>query len=125
MTDTEGVEPFGELARLDRVVHEPARLALVTVLSMCDGADFTYLAGAANLSRGNLSAHLSTLETAGIVTVTKQFAGKRPQTWVSLTDRGCQVVRDYWDLMGAWHDRLDTATGSGAPEREPETNPDR
>ncbi|WP_134324097.1 transcriptional regulator [Cumulibacter soli] len=109
MTDVEDVEPFGDLARLDKIIHEPARLALVTVLSVRDGADFTFLAGAANLSRGNLSAHLGTLEDAGIIAVTKQFAGKRPQTWVVLTEHGRKAVHDYWDRMGAWRDQLDTA----------------
>ena len=113
MTGAEGTGPFGDLARIDKIIHEPARLALVTVLSVRDGADFTFLTGATKLSRGNLSAHLSTLETADIVTLTKRFVGKRPQTWVTLTDNGRKAVRDYWEQMGAWRERLDTANRSG------------
>lgn len=106
-------DPFEELTQLDRVIHEPARLALVTVLSLRDEADFTYLCGATQLSRGNLSAHLSTLETAHIVTVTKGYVGKRPQTRVSLTDHGRDVVRGYWERMGSWGSRVSTTDRRG------------
>lgn len=81
---------------LDRVVHEPARLAILTVLSACEGADFTFLQRATGLTNGNLSAHLSKLEMAGLVGIAKQFLGKRPQTMVSLTALGRDQITQHW-----------------------------
>ena len=108
MTEHDTTTPSQGLPHLDRLIHEPARLAVVTVLSVRDGADFTFLANAAQLSRGNLSAHLSTLERAGIVAITKGFVGKRPQTWVTLTDHGREAVRSYWEHLDAWRRHLET-----------------
>jgi len=99
-------ESFEELARLDKIIHEPARLALVSALSTCDGADFTYLQHVTDLSKGNLSAHLSTLEEAGIVAIHKGFVGRRPKTWVSLTAVGRALVEEYWQKMERWYAAL-------------------
>ena len=92
-------EPFAELARLDKLIHEPARLAITGALATCEGADFTFLQRVTGLSKGNLSAHLTTLETAGIIEVQKTFSGRRPKTWTRLTELGGYVVEDYWATM--------------------------
>lgn len=92
--------PFEELAGTDRLIHEPARLAVTAALAACDGAEFLYLQRVTGLSKGNLSAHLSTLERHGIVAITKGFSGKRAQTWVELTAEGRAAVAAYWDRMG-------------------------
>lgn len=81
---------------LDRVVHEPARLTILTVLSACDAADFTFLQRATGLTNGNLSAHLTKLETARLVAISKQFVGKRPQTMVSVTRLGREQIHQHW-----------------------------
>jgi DNA-binding MarR family transcriptional regulator len=81
---------------LDRIIHEPARLAILTVLSACAQADFTYLLRVTGLTNGNLSAHLSKLETAGLVAIVKQFVLKRPQTLVSLTASGREQIKQHW-----------------------------
>ncbi|MGE5325146.1 MAG: transcriptional regulator [Actinomycetota bacterium] len=81
---------------LDRIIHEPARLAILTVLSACEQADFTYLLRVTGLTNGNLSAHLARLESAGLVTVVKHFVGKRPQTLLSLTGTGREQVKQHW-----------------------------
>jgi len=54
-------------AALDRLLHEPARLIVATLLYAVESADFLYLLRESGLSKGNLSAHLSRLETAGYV----------------------------------------------------------
>jgi DNA-binding transcriptional ArsR family regulator len=72
----------------DRIIHEPARLKIVSVLSVVVSADFTYLIGVTGLSRGNLSVQLSRLQEAGYVTIDKVFVGKTPRTTVTLTDEG-------------------------------------
>ena len=92
--------PFEEMAGLDRLVHEPGRLAIVSALAACDGADFVFLHRVTGLSRGNLSAHLTALEKGRAVHVTKTFSDKRPRTWVELTPAGREAVDSYWEQMG-------------------------
>jgi DNA-binding transcriptional ArsR family regulator len=72
-------EPRGDLhdlAEVDRVVHEPARLLIVTMLYAVESADFLFLLRESGLSKGNLSSHLSRLESAGHVAIEKTFRGK-------------------------------------------------
>jgi DNA-binding transcriptional ArsR family regulator len=83
------------LANLDRLIHEPSRLAIVAVLSACESADFSYLLNATGLSKGNLSAHLSKLEEGGYVAIIKGFKGKYPSTSCALTAAGQQAFNAY------------------------------
>jgi DNA-binding transcriptional ArsR family regulator len=83
------------LANLDRLIHEPSRLAIVAVLSACENADFTYLLQATGLSKGNLSAHLSKLEEGGYITILKKFKGKYPSTISQLTPEGRRAFAAY------------------------------
>ncbi len=80
---------------VDRVIHEPARLAIVAVLAACEAADFTYLRHATGMTQGNLSAHLSKLEEAGYVAIEKRFQGKKPNTLCRLTDPGRAAFKEY------------------------------
>lgn len=88
--------PFQDLADLDRFVHEPARLAILTALSACRSADFLYLQRLTGLTKGNLSAHLSKLESAELIAVEKSFSGKIPVTQVELTRRGRTAIERHW-----------------------------
>ena len=88
--------PFEHLASFDRLVHEPARLAILTALSACEKADFVFLRSLTGLTKGNLSSHLSKLEHAGLVSIEKTFEGKQPITYVSLTGEGRDVLKAYW-----------------------------
>ena len=76
------------ISDLNRVIHEPSRLLLITLLSTVESADFRFLLKESRLTRGNLSAHMSRLEEAGYVHVTKTFRGKVPYTEYSLTQEG-------------------------------------
>ena len=58
---------------LDRLIHEPARLAILTVLSSVRAADFVFLQHTTGLTQGNLSSHLTKLEEAGLVRIEKSF----------------------------------------------------
>ena len=95
---------------LDRIVHEPARLAILTLLSACREADFTFLLRVTGLTNGNLSTHLTKLETAGLVTIVKQFAGKRPQTLVSLTATGREQIEQHWRRLEKLRDQAGKLT---------------
>ncbi len=92
MTDEPG---YRQLADLDRVVHEPARLAIMAVLYSVEGADFLYLLHATGLTKGNLSSHLMRLEEAGYIQIQKSFRGKVPQTTCALTLAGREAFQNY------------------------------
>jgi len=87
---------FEEFVSIDRVVHEPARLAILTALSACDSADYVFLQRLTGLQSGSLTQHLARLEEAGLVTIAKGFAGKYPQTTVALTKQGRKAISDHW-----------------------------
>lgn len=91
-------EPPG-LEAIDRVIHEPARLMLVATLSVVESADFVFLSRQTGLTGGNLSSHMSRLESAGYVEVTKSFVGRRPQTLLSLTPAGRRAFDRYRQIM--------------------------
>ena len=86
---------------LDNVIHERARLAVLTYLasSPLPSVSFTELRERLELTAGNLSVQLRTLEQAGYVEVTKRIVGRKPATTVSLTARGQAAVQDYVDKM--------------------------
>ncbi len=94
-------ESLRGLIDIDRTIHEPARLIIVAILSAVEEADFLYLLNATGLTRGNLSSHLTRLETAGYVSIEKTFAGKMPRTVGRLTNEGRQALASYRQQMGA------------------------
>jgi DNA-binding MarR family transcriptional regulator len=81
---------------LDRLIHEPGRLAILTVLSSVKAADFVFLQRTTGLTKGNLSSHLTKLEDAGLVAIEKRFVAKKPNTNVALTPEGRRRVADHW-----------------------------
>ena len=83
------------LATLDRVIHEPARLMIMTVLYAVNEADFLYLQRECGLTQGNLSSHLAKLESAEYVLIEKMFKGKYPLTVCSLTTKGRTAFEEY------------------------------
>lgn len=81
---------------LDRVLHEKARLGILTALiTHAEGLSFNALAQLCDLTDGNLSRHLDVLTEAGLVKVTKGFEGRRPHTSCALTAVGRKRFRDY------------------------------
>lgn len=81
---------------LDRTIHEPARLRIVTILSGVDVADFNFLLDTLGLTKGNLSSHIDKLDKAGYVEVIKSFKGKIPHTQFRLTGEGRGALQAYW-----------------------------
>ena len=116
MNKDDGNFPMPEI---DRVVHEPARLAILTVLSSCEEADFLFLERATRLSRGNLSVQLTRLEDAGVIEIDKRIEHKRTLTTAKLTNQGRRTLNAYWDSMGAWRTAAESGlTGTaGTPKR--------
>jgi DNA-binding transcriptional ArsR family regulator len=87
------------MSELDRLIHEPARLYIIALLSVVKEADFLYLQREAGLTKGNLSSHLSKLEEGGYVEIEKTYRGKIPLSLVRLTGNGETAFQDYRKTM--------------------------
>ena len=81
--------------KLDEVIHQRVRLAIVSTLAGVEGLEFKELKGLLNLTDGNLSAHARVLEQAGYLSVEKQFKGRKPQTIYRLTASGREAFKRY------------------------------
>lgn len=96
------------MSDLDRVIHEPARLRILTLLSGVDAVDFNFLLSTLGLTKGNLSSHMDKLEKAGYVTVEKSFNGRIPHTEFTITGDGRAALDEYWqglDAIRGMHER--------------------
>ena len=80
---------------LNPLIHESARLVLVSSLYVVDEADFVYLANRTEFTSGKISSHMAKLEAAGYVDVAKEFVGKRPRTTYKLTETGRHAFEEY------------------------------
>ncbi len=100
--------PFEELAGLDRLIHEPARLAILTALASCDTADYLFLQRLTGLTGGNLSSHLSKLEEARFVQLDKRFVEKKPNTQVQITEEGKRAILQHWQQLDTLHESSKT-----------------
>ena len=98
---------------LDGVVHEQARLRILTYLASSPGSEtgFTELRDELAFTAGNLSSQLKTLENAGYVRISKRFADNRPFTGVALTSAGSkaldQYLADIESILAAYKKRAD------------------
>ena len=95
MNDSEIKTPNMEVGEIDKVIHEPTRLGIVTHLYVLDSADALFLKNQMNLTWGNLSSHLSKLEDAGYIEVIKEFIDRKPVTSLRLTEKGRSAFRNY------------------------------
>lgn len=108
---------------LDRVLHEKARLGIVTSLAArAEGLLFTDLKALCNLTDGNLSRHLTVLQEADIVEIHKGYKGKRPQTLCRLSEVGRKRYIEYITVLGAVLD--DAVEASKAARRAPKILPE-
>lgn len=80
---------------IDRLIHEPARLMIMAQLYVVESADFLFLLRQTQMTPGNLSAHLSKLEDAGYVEITKEFLERKPHTALKLTKKGRAAFKQY------------------------------
>jgi DNA-binding transcriptional ArsR family regulator len=88
-----------ELAELDKLIHEPARLVILTALSAVSSCDFLFLQNLTGLSAGNLSGHLNRLEEAGMVAIDKRIIHKRPKSTIQMTTGGKKSVEKHWKRL--------------------------
>ena len=99
---------FAELAAMDRLIHDPSRLAIVSALLGWTEAEFQYLLEATGLTKGNLSSHLAKLEAGGLVEISKGYKRKKPWTRAKLTKAGRARAEKHWADL----DRIRAATMS-------------
>ncbi len=99
--------------RLDKVVHERARLIILAYLasSGSPSVSFPELREKLELTAGNLSIQLRTLEAAGYVKIAKSFVDNRPNTSVRLTAKGGRALGEYLDEMERLMRRLKPGRG--------------
>jgi DNA-binding HxlR family transcriptional regulator len=94
-----------ELPDLNPVVHGKLRLALLTLLTGVEEAEFTWLREKTGATDGNLGAQLLKLEEAGYVAVEKRFVERKPQSLYRMTEAGraalSEYVRALKQLLGA------------------------
>jgi hypothetical protein len=112
-------EISSQLPSPNRLIHEPARLAILTVLASCAAADFVFLQGVTGLSKGNLSVQLSNLEQGGLVTITKEIIDKKTRTTVRLSQQGATEVEQYWRTMDEIRARMATKEKQPQSAEEP------
>jgi DNA-binding transcriptional ArsR family regulator len=86
---------------LDRIVHEPARLAILTVLASAEEVAFLFLQRVTGMSKGNLSSHTQKLESAGYLDTVKAFQGRIPVTSFRITEDGRAALRLYHQQLRA------------------------
>lgn len=84
---------------VDRIIHEPARLAIMARLYVLEEADWLFLHKETGLSFGNLTSHLSRLESRGYVSIEKTFIDRKPHTVVRMTDEGRAAFERYREQM--------------------------
>lgn len=93
------MNPKLDLKSLNPLIHIPVRLGIMTLLSQHERCGFNYLKTALDTSDGNLSTHITKLESAGYLLITKTFEKKIPRTTYRLTPLGIQELSAYLQNM--------------------------
>ena len=85
--------------KLDPILHSELRLAVISILSGVDEADFSYLKKQTGATSGNLSVQIDKLTAAGYISVEKGFRGKMPRTVCRITPTGLEAFRKYVEAL--------------------------
>ncbi|MGC4790274.1 transcriptional regulator [Micromonospora sp. DT178] len=96
---------------LDEVVHQRARLGILTIAHEAHRVEFGYLRTHLELTAGNLSKHLSVLESAGLIEVEKGYEGRRGRTWITLTATGTTALANEIARLKQLIARVETTNG--------------
>ncbi len=85
--------------KLDKTIHQKARLGVMSILMASEEADFNYLKDRLKLTDGNLSSHLSLLEKEKYIRIKKKFVKKKPKTLCQITDEGRRAFKEYLENL--------------------------
>jgi DNA-binding MarR family transcriptional regulator len=81
--------------KLDKILHQKARLGIMSILMVSQEAEFNYLKEKLKLTDGNLSTHLSLLEKEKFIEIKKKFVKKKPKTVCQITETGRKAFEEY------------------------------
>ena len=87
------------VSRLNAVIHERARLGIMSALAARTAMTFSELKAILDLTDGNLSVHLRILEQAGYVAIEKKFVDRKPQTTVKVSKKGRLAFEHYVEVL--------------------------
>lgn len=85
--------------KLNPLLHSQLRLAIISLLSQVESADFSYLKDKTKASSGNLSVQIKKLEKADYLTVKKSFKNNYPLTTCAITKTGLQAFEEYVEAL--------------------------
>ena len=97
MVSSGGLPGAGQID-LDETIHQPTRLRIMSLLVSLEARDrlaYGFVQKHLELTPGNLTTHLRKLEDAGYVTITKEFHGAKPRTWIEATAAGRKAFAVY------------------------------
>lgn len=97
-----GRYPNFDYKKLDKIIHNRLRLAVLSSLYRSDEVDFVSLRNAVSATDGNLSVQLMNLEDAGYIVTNRNVHKNRLQTNVALTNEGRYALKRYKELMANW-----------------------
>jgi len=95
-----------QIVDTDKLIHEPARVAIMALLNVAESADFVFLMNHTGLTQGNLSSHLSKLEAASYIDIEKSFVKKRPKTIIRMSTKGKEAFTLYLKTMKEFYQGL-------------------
>ena len=104
------------LTKVNRIIHAPARLTIMTILNSADSVDFIYLLKETELTKGNLASHLGKLEENRYLTVEKGYQGRVPLTTYRLTKEGREAFQSYREQLQRFIE--DTEPGDGSASKQ-------
>lgn len=84
---------------VNRLIHSPVRLGIMTILNTLDKVSFNYLKEKLDVTDGNLSSHIEKLEEAGYLSIKKEFIQNKPHTSYRITEKGKKAFRKYLNLL--------------------------
>lgn len=90
---------MSKFKELDPLLHSQLRLAVMSLLIGVDSAEFVFIKEKTGATAGNLSVQLDKLSTAGYISVTKSFKGKKPVTTCSITKVGIKAFEAYVNTL--------------------------
>ena len=85
--------------KLNQVIHQKARLGIMSILMASRQVEFNYLKDRLKLTDGNLSSHLSLLEKEKYIKINKKFVKKKPKTLCQMSDKGRQAFEEYLENL--------------------------
>jgi len=85
--------------KLNKAIHQKARLGIMSILMASKQVDFNYLKDRLKLTDGNLSSHLSLLEKEKYIKIKKKFVKKKPKTLCQMSDKGRQAFKEYLENL--------------------------